>query len=857
MLCGLAFVGIAHFGTAQSITQVGGSIDLNTTWTQGASPYNLTSPVIVSNGATLTIEAGVTVYLNSYNMQINGILYARGSNDNNIVFVSSGSGSIAFTASSTSWNEQAGTGCIIENSILNLVLITTSSTSPKINNDTITYPYNSDGVAISATSGSPMISNNSVTGDIESINDASPTIINNFVVGGIWGTGLLESTPIIENNTVKGGATISYYLGTGIRADGSNVYIAGNTVFDCTTGINVYDGTSIIEGNLVIDNANGIILTGPMSPVSTTIQYNSIVYNTVGLSSSGNLGSVTISYNNILNNSQYSIGVNVADNWWGTTDQQSIAQILSGSGNFVPFLNAPEPAAPAIPSQDPSPHPTPTPAPTPSPTPTPTVTPSPTPFPTPTPTPISAYPSITLNPSMGPSGTAVVAQLSGFPAYVAIIVTFGTINVGTITSSTGGGSVQFNVPQVSPGTYNITATGTLGGVASRFFFVSQTTTSPTPTPTSVQPVFTQASLNVTPNPVGVGQTVTVTFGLNQLPPTGFVWTNITIRVTYPDGTNVRLGPFTTGANGETSTFFTPFQVGTFTFQMTFYGQTLASVYYDPSNSNIIALEVQQQPVASPTPSPTASPTPTATPTPAPTPPAPNLSFYCISLTTTSGFNVQIQGSLTHNGVGLSGAGIQLSDSVTGGATWQDLAYLKTGNDGNFSCVWNPSVSGYYGIEATWSGDGNYSRASAIYNFAITPFNDPNQNVFSVTSNSTLTSLVFDSATNELSFGVSGPSGTTGFTEVCIPQSLVPNISKLNIMLDNETINYSSVSAANVWMITFTYHHSSHIVVITLGSTSNTIRTVPEFPKWMIIPLFLGILTIAAVLKYRKTNKSNQ
>jgi hypothetical protein len=392
----LITIDYAPAGIAQSGTSVGGVISSDTTWPQATSPYNLTAPVIVSNGATLTIDAGVIVNLNGYNIQVSGILNARGSSNNNIVFSSSGSGSIVFTASSTSWNEQAGTGCIIENSILNLVSITTSSTSPKINNNTITYSYNSGGIAISATSGSPIISNNSVTGDIESINDASPTIINNFVVGGIWGTGLLESTPVIMNNTVKGGATISYYLGTGIRADGSNVYIAGNTVFDCATGINVYDGTSVIEGNLVIDNAKGIILTGPMSAVSTTIQHNSIVYNTVGLSSSGNLGSVTISYNNILNNSQYSIGVNVPDNWWGTIDQQAIAQILSGSGNFVPFLNAPDPGAPAIPSQNPAPAPTPTPSPTsspyPTPTPSPTATPTPTPTPisTPTPTPTSA-----------------------------------------------------------------------------------------------------------------------------------------------------------------------------------------------------------------------------------------------------------------------------------------------------------------------------------------------------------------------------------------------------------------------------------------------------------------------------------
>ena len=129
------------------------------------------------------------------------------------------------------------------------------------------------------------------------------------------------------------------------------------------------------------------------------------------------------------------------------------------------------------------------------------------------------------------------------------------------------------------------------------------------------------------------------------------------------------------------------------------------------------------PTSTPSQSPTPTPISTPTPTPAPNLPSPNLSFYCISSTTTSGFNVQIQGSLTYNGARLSDAGIQLSDSVTGGATWQDLTYVNTDNNGSFSCVWNPSVSGNYAIEATWSGDNDYSSASAVYNFAIAPFNN--------------------------------------------------------------------------------------------------------------------------------------
>ena len=255
------------------------------------------------------------------------------------------------------------------------------------------------------------------------------------------------------------------------------------------------------------------------------------------------------------------------------------------------------------------------------------------------------------------------------------------------------------------------------------------------------------------------------------------------------------------------------------------------------------------PTPTPIPTPTVSPNPTPTPTQAPILPIPNLSFYCISSSPSSGFNVQIQGSLTYNGVGLSDAGIQLSDSVTGGRSWQDLTYLITGSDGNFTCMWNPSVSGNYGIEATWSGDSDYSNASAVYNFAIVPFNSQNQNVFSVTSNSTLTSLTFNSATNELSFGVSGPSGTTGLTTVCIPQSLVPNISKLNVMLNGTSINYTSAFVDNVWLITFTYHHSSHTVVIALGAS-----TVPEFPTLIILPLFAIAILLSTVFIRKRIPK---
>ena len=85
--------------------------------------------------------------------------------------------------------------------------------------------------------------------------------------------------------------------------------------------------------------------------------------------------------------------------------------------------------------------------------------------------------------------------------------------------------------------------------------------------------------NVGTNPVGVGQTVNIGMWLGQPPPTangpyGDRWQNITLKVTLPDTTTQTLGPFTSDDTGGTYTPFTPVQLGVYTFQATFGGQTL-------------------------------------------------------------------------------------------------------------------------------------------------------------------------------------------------------------------------------------------------------------------------------------------
>src|SRR4030042_7147808 len=74
---------------------------------------------------------------------------------------------------------------------------------------------------------------------------------------------------------------------------------------------------------------------------------------------------------------------------------------------------------------------------------------------------------------------------------------------------------------------------------------------------------TYAFINVAPNPIGVGQSVTVNFFLatpmenNERP------TNMNVKITAPDGTVRTLGPFTGDTTGGSFTTFVPSHTATY------------------------------------------------------------------------------------------------------------------------------------------------------------------------------------------------------------------------------------------------------------------------------------------------------
>jgi outer membrane protein assembly factor BamB len=128
---------------------------------------------------------------------------------------------------------------------------------------------------------------------------------------------------------------------------------------------------------------------------------------------------------------------------------------------------------------------------------------------------------------------------------------------------------------------------------------------------------TYAFLNCAPDPVGVGQTVFVTFWLDRVPPTANVafgdrWENLTLKITKPDGTTQTMGPYRTDDVGGAYIQWRPDSVGTYTFQMIFPGQTMLGAnpnpvtgtnnpqtvgdYYMPSQSKAVKLIVQATPI---------------------------------------------------------------------------------------------------------------------------------------------------------------------------------------------------------------------------------------------------------------------
>ncbi len=223
-----------------------------------------------------------------------------------------------------------------------------------------------------------------------------------------------------------------------------------------------------------------------------------------------------------------------------------------------------------------------------------------------------------------------------------------------------------------------------------------------------------------------------------------------------------------------------------------------------------------------------------------------LALSCVSSTSYTDFKVEIKGNLSANEAAMSGAPILISYSVTGGNSWQDLTLVNTGSDGSFLAEWLPSVTGNYLINATFQGDSTHSGTSSVVNLVVMPLTVQNaQDVFSVSSNSTVSNLSFNSTSHELSFSVTGSQGTTGYIDAHIAKSLIDDISMLKVYLDGKQLNYNVTSQQDSYIVHLTYHHSTHLIILNLGQTQPNANL--EFTQTTLIIGGVIIMLLAAVI----------
>ena len=96
----------------------------------------------------------------------------------------------------------------------------------------------------------------------------------------------------------------------------------------------------------------------------------------------------------------------------------------------------------------------------------------------------------------------------------------------------------------------------------------------------------------------------------------------------------------------------------------------------------------------------------------------------------------------------------------------------------------------------------------------------------------------------------GPSGTTGFTEVSIAKDLIADISKLKVSLNGTDWSYTATSTDGAWRLVFTYTHSVHDIVISLGMLPQSIQLPIDtiLITGGIIAILVGILLVMRRLR---------
>jgi parallel beta-helix repeat protein len=186
---------------------------------------------------------------------------------------------------------------------------------------------------------------------------------------------------------------------------------------------------------------------------------------------------------------------------------------------------------------------------------------------------------------------------------------------------------------------------------------------------------------------------------------------------------------------------------------------------------------------------------------------------------------------------------------SGGNYWSDyLTKYPNAAENDSSGIWNtPYVIGTNNTD-------RYPLMAPCHTFDAGTWNGVAYSVDTV-SNSTLSNFSFNATAKTLTFNVTGTNGTMSFCRVAIPLSLMScaNLKDWIVTVNGTQLrppNLNITTDANYTYIYFTYHHSTETAQI------QSTTAVPEFTPFMLLPLFMIITLLGAIILRRKRGLKN-
>jgi len=90
------------------------------------------------------------------------------------------------------------------------------------------------------------------------------------------------------------------------------------------------------------------------------------------------------------------------------------------------------------------------------------------------------------------------------------------------------------------------------------------------------------------------------------------------------------------------------------------------------------------------------------------------------------------------------------------------------------------------------------------------------------------------------------------TIIYIPKSILSDISGLKAYIDGNQVAFQSESQIDLWLISFSYSHSTHHITMTLGS-AQTVTAVSSI-EWLYIVIPIAVIAVVTIAVFALRRK---